>query len=179
MSAGSYASPHPHYACDSRSTGGISRVKSCTRSRPTSKPMAETHAKQRGHQPGHHDAGGPRQRSTPSNEALAGVRVVASLLGHSRQPKKKKHALCSCAHTQVEHMGCPPCMTQGADHTHSSTPEPGMGGTAERRTLDHEWRGTNVTRAMCHWRYARRRQGRQDSRRCKHTEHRTQLPSEP
>ena len=27
-------------------------------------------------------------------------------------------------------MGCPPCMTQGADHTHSSTPEPGMEGTA-------------------------------------------------
>ena len=24
-------------------------------------------------------------------------------------------------------MGCPPCMTQGADHSHSSTPEPGMG----------------------------------------------------
>ena len=24
-------------------------------------------------------------------------------------------------------MGCPPCMTQGADHTHSSMPEPGMG----------------------------------------------------
>ena len=24
-------------------------------------------------------------------------------------------------------MGSPPCMTQGADHTHSSTPEPGMG----------------------------------------------------
>ena len=144
------------------------------------KPRAETHTQQRGHQHGHQDAGGARQRSTPSIQALAGVRVVASLLGQShKQKKKKQHALCSCAQTQVEHMGCPPCMTQGADHTHSSTPEPGMGGTAERRTLGHEWRGTNTGRAMCHRRYTRRRQGRQDSRRCKHTEHRTQLPSKP
>ena len=52
--------------------------------------------------------------------------MVASLLGHSRK-QKKKHALCSCAQTQVDHMGCPPCMTQGADHSHRSTPEPGMG----------------------------------------------------
>ena len=53
---------------------------------------------------------------------------MASLLGHSRQQKKnKQHALCSCAQTQVEHKGCPPCMTQGAEHTHSSMPEPGMG----------------------------------------------------
>ena len=54
--------------------------------------------------------------------------MVASLLGHSPEPKKKKKpALCSCAQTQVDHMGCPPCMTQGADHTHSSTPEPDIG----------------------------------------------------
>ena len=143
------------------------------------KQRAETHTQQRGHQHGHHDAGGARQRSTPSMQALAGVRVVASLLGHSRKPKKKQHALCSCAQTQVDHMRCPPCMTQGADHTHSSTPGPGMGRTAERRTLGHEWRGTNIRRAICHRRYARRRQGRQDRRRCKYTEHRTQLPSKP
>ena len=50
-------------------------------------------------------------------------------------------------------MGCPPWMTQGADCKHSSTPEPGMGGTGERRTLSHEWRGTNIGRAICHTRF--------------------------
>ena len=68
-----------------------------------------------------------------------------------RQTKKKRkqHALCSCAQTQVEHMGCPPCMTQGADQKHRSTPEPGRGETAERRTLGHEWRGTNISEGQC------------------------------
>ena len=91
------------------------------------KPRAGIHTQQRGQQHGHYDAGGAQQRSTPSIQALAGVRVVASLLGHNRRPKKNKHALCSRAQTQVDHMDCPPCMTQGADHTNSSTPEPGMG----------------------------------------------------
>ena len=71
------------------------------------------------------------------------------------QPRNKKEALCSCAQAQVDHVGCPTCMTQGADHTHSSTPEQGMGDTAERRTLGHEWRGTNIRRANCHSRSAR------------------------
>ena len=50
-------------------------------------------------------------------------------------------------------MGGPPCITEGADHTQSNTPEPGMGGTEERRTLGQEWRGTNIRRAICRgWR---------------------------
>ena len=52
---------------------------------------------------------------------------MASLLGHSHNKKINQRALCCCAQTQVDHMGCPPCMTQGANHTHSNTPEPGMG----------------------------------------------------
>ena len=51
-------------------------------------PGAETHTQQEGHQHGHQDAGGAQQRSTPSIQALAGVRVVASLLGHSHKQKK-------------------------------------------------------------------------------------------
>ena len=33
-------------------------------------------------------------RGTPSVQALVGVRVVASLLGHSRKPKKKNNKRC-------------------------------------------------------------------------------------
>ena len=124
------------------------------------KPRAETHTQQRRHPHGHHVARGARQPSTPSIQALAGVRVVASLVGHSR--KTKKDSLCSCAQTQVDHMGCPPCMTKGADHTPGNTPEPGMGGTAERRTLGHEWRGTNIRRAICHSRTERRHERREE-----------------
>ena len=61
---------------------------------------------------------------------------MASLLGHSHKKKKRKNkqsALCCCAQTQVDHMGCPPCMTQGADHTHGSMPEPGMGGNSRKK----------------------------------------------
>ena len=112
------------------------------------KPRVEAHTEQGQHQHGHQVASRARQQSTPSIQPLAGVRVVASLVGHSRNKRKKQNGLCSCAQTQVDHMGCPPCMTKGADHTHSNTPEPGMGGTAERTTLGHEWRGTNIRREM-------------------------------
>ena len=52
---------------------------------------------------------------------------MASPLGHSRKNK----TLCSRAQTRVDHMGCPPCKTKGADHTHGNMPEPRMAGTDE------------------------------------------------
>ena len=74
---------------------------------------------------------------------------MASLLGHSR---KANTAVFSCTNTG-DQLGTPPCITQGADHTQSNKPEPGMRGTEERRTLGQEWRGTNIRRAMCRgWR---------------------------
>ena len=94
-------------------------------------PKAEKQTQQGWHPHGHHVARGARQQSTSSFQALAGVRVVACLLGHS--DKKKQRALCSCAQTQLDHMGCPPCMIQGVDHTHSNTPEPGMGGNSRKK----------------------------------------------
>ena len=72
---------------------------------------------------------GHDNRALHPSKPVAGVPVVASLVGHSR----KKNAQCSCAQTQVDHMGCQPCMTKGADHTHSNTPEPGMGGTSRKK----------------------------------------------
>ena len=83
-----------------------------------------------------------RQQSTPSLQALAGVHVVVALLGHSHT------AVYYCLNTG-DHLYSPPCITKGADHTHGNTPEPGMGGTEEGRTLGEEWRGTNIRRANC------------------------------
>ena len=58
----------------------------------------------------------------------------------------------SCTNTG-DQFGSPSCLTEGADHTQGNTPEPGMGGTEERRTLGQEWRGTNIRRAICRgWR---------------------------
>ena len=48
-----------------------------------------------------HDAGGARQQSTPSIQALAGVRVVASLLGHSRKQKKNRRCVLVPKHTWI------------------------------------------------------------------------------
>ena len=91
-------------------------------------------------------ASGAPQQSTRSLQALAGVRVVASLLGHSRE---KKAAVFSCTNAG-DQLGSPPYITKGADDTQGNTPEPGMGGTEERRTLG---RGTNIRRAICRgWR---------------------------
>ena len=59
-----------------------------------------------------------QDKSTPSLQALAGVRLVASLLGHSC-----KITLCSRAQSQVDHWECPPCINKGADDTHSIMPE--------------------------------------------------------
>ena len=50
-------------------------------------------------------ASGAQQQSTPSLQALAGVHLVASLLGHSRQKKKP---LCSRAQTQVNNWAAHP-----------------------------------------------------------------------
>ena len=91
-------------------------------------------------------ASGAQQQSTPSLQALAGVRVVGSLLGHSRE--KKKTAVFSCTNAG-DQSGSPPSITGGAGHAQGNTPEPGMGGTEERRTLGQEWRGTNNRRAIC------------------------------
>ena len=55
-------------------------------------------------------------QSNPSLEALAGVRVVATLLGHSRKKRLYSHAL-----TQVDHQDRPPCISKDADHTYSNT----------------------------------------------------------
>ena len=95
-------------------------------------------------------ASGAQQQRTPSVSALAGVRVVTSLSGHSRQ--KRKAALFSCTNAG-DPLGSPPCITEGAEHTQSNTPEPVMGGREERRTLGQEWGGTNIRRAICRgWR---------------------------
>ena len=92
---------------------------------------------------------GARQQSTPSLQALAGVRVVASLLGNSRG---EKTAVFSCINAG-DQLGSPPCITEGADQTQGNTPQPGMRGTEERRTLGQEWRGTNIRRGICRgWR---------------------------
>ena len=85
-----------------------------------------------------------QRKSTPTLQALAEVRVVASLLGRSR-----KNKLCSHAQTQVDHLCRPTCITKGADQTHSITAAPGMAGTEERKTLSHKWRGTSNQNAFC------------------------------
>ena len=89
---------------------------------------------------------GARQQSTPSLQALAGVEVVASLLGHSHE-KKKKTAVFSCTNAG-DQLGSPPCIREGTDYTHGNTPEPDIGGTEKRSTLAQEWRGTNFRRAI-------------------------------
>ena len=46
--------------------------------------------------------------------------MVASLLGHSRKQKTKKtRAVLLLPKTQVDHMGCPSCMTQLGRRSHT------------------------------------------------------------
>ena len=55
-------------------------------------------------------ASGARQQSTPSLHAPAGVQVVASLLGHSREKKTTKTAVLTCVNAG-EQLGRPPYKT--------------------------------------------------------------------
>ena len=92
-------------------------------------------------------ASGARQESNPPLQALAGVRVGPSLLGHRRE-KKQKTAVFSCTNAG-DQLGSRPCITEGNDHTQGNTPKSGMGGTKERRTLGQQWRGRNIRRVIC------------------------------
>ena len=67
-----------------------------------------------------------RIRSTPTLQALVGVRVVAFLLGHSC-----KKTLCPHALTEVDHKGCPACISKGADDAQSNMPKLSVAATEE------------------------------------------------
>ena len=119
-------------------------------------------------------ASGARQQSATPLQALAGVRAVASLLGHSR---KKKTAVFSCTKAG-DQLRSPPCITESADHTQSNMPEPGMGG--DKRKKDPRPGMARDKHQKTHLpgmaSTEQRRQGRQDQMRCTHTEH-TNPPS--